>query len=63
VLVVCAGAGHLSTLLSKDAELLYGQVSKCVLMRMLTWTYQVIAVLATRPQASGLGSLCCPPYC
>ena len=63
VLVVCAGAGHLSTLLSEDAELLYGQVSKRVLMRTLTWTYQVIAVLATRPRASGLGSLCCPPYC
>lgn len=62
VLVVCAGAGHLSALLSEDAELLYGQVSKCVLMPTLTWTYQVIAVLAIRPRASGLGSLCCPPY-
>lgn len=63
VLVVCAGTGHLGTLLSKDAELLYRRVSKCALMRRLKLTYQAIAVLATRPQAFAPGSLCCPPYC
>jgi hypothetical protein len=63
VFVEFTGTRHLSALLSEDSELLCRRVSGCALMSRLKLTYLAIAVLATRPQASVPGSLCCPPYC
>jgi hypothetical protein len=64
VLVVCARAGHFCTLLTENAELLCDGVRRHATGNsVITSTYLVTAVLATRHPSSAPGNLCCPPCC